>query len=284
MKKITVNGTTLAYSEYGSGDKILLSSQNFFFENCHMQLLGQPPYDYHVYLITMRGYGESDHIYDREPRDMVKVWGEDVLAFADAIGAEKFYYTGVSHGCFAGWYIAFNQPHRLLGFAATSGICRFRPPTDNTGVPPRRFTDIDWDKIVGNREELAKMSWNTFEPTRDPERLALRARRVQEHLDIMVNRKKEEFLIVNTGMSGSNASTQEEFDKQLSEMDVPLLIVNGVKDHLSTVEQAMHVAKLVPGAKLITYQHLGHAGPDECPELIARDCDRFFRDIEGRIL
>ena len=42
-------------------------------------------------------------------------------------------------------------------------------------------------------------------------------------------------------------STQEEFDKQLSEMDVPLLIVNGVKDHLSTVEQAMHVAKLVPG-------------------------------------
>ncbi len=282
--KMNLNGTTLSYQEFGSGDKILISTQNFFFKDSHMELLGKPPYDYHVYLISMRGYGESDHIYNQEPRDMVKVWGEDVLAFADAIGADKFYYSGVSHGCFAGWYIAFHQPHRLLGFAATSGICQFRAPSDGSATQPRKRVEPDWAKIVGNREELAKMSWNTFEPTNNPERLALRAKRVEEHLDIMVGRSKEEFQVANTGMSGSDAKTQEEFDQQLSSMDVPLLIVNGVLDTLSTVEAALHVAKLVPGAKLITYQHLGHAGPDECPELVARDCDRFFKDIQGRVL
>lgn len=284
MNKINVNGTTLAYKEFGSGDKVLLSTQNFFFEDCHMELLGKPPYDYHVYLIYMRGYGESDHIYDQDPCDMIKIWGEDVLAFADAIGADKFYYSGVSHGCFAGWYTAFHQPQRLLGFAATSGICQFRDISDPSNLPPRRGPSIDWDKVVGNREALAKMSWNTYEPTNNPDRLALRAKRVEEHLDIMVNRKKEEFLVNSTSMSGSDAKTQEEFDRQLSDMQVPLLIVNGVLDTLSTVEKALHVAKLVPGAKMITYQHLGHAGPDECPELVACDCDRFFHDIEGRVL
>ena len=53
MKKINVNGVNLAYKEFGSGNKILLSTQNFFFEDCHMELLGKPPYDYHVYLITI---------------------------------------------------------------------------------------------------------------------------------------------------------------------------------------------------------------------------------------
>ena len=38
------------------------------------------------------------------------------------------------------------------------------------------------------------------------------------------------------------------------------------------------------GDVTLAYQHLGHGGADECPELAARDCDRFFRDTEGRIL
>jgi hypothetical protein len=35
---------------------------------------------------------------------------------------------------------------------------------------------------------------------------------------------------------------------------------------------------------MITYEDFEHAGPDECPEIVARDCDRFFKDIAGRIL
>ena len=33
IKTIEVNGVTLAYREYGTGDKYLLSTQNFFFKN-----------------------------------------------------------------------------------------------------------------------------------------------------------------------------------------------------------------------------------------------------------
>lgn len=35
---------------------------------------------------------------------------------------------------------------------------------------------------------------------------------------------------------------------------------------------------------MITYEDFEHAGPDESPEIVASDCDRFFTDIEGRVL
>ena len=283
MPVIEVNGTKLAYQEFGNGDKVLISTQNFFFTDCHMELLGKPPYDYHVYLITMRGYGESEHIFDSTPKSWVKVWAEDVLAFAQAIGAEQFYYTGVSHGCFAGWYLAFHKPEVLKGFVAASGVTQYDFLDHEQPVPLRR-PETPWDKIIGNREELAKLSWNTFYPTKNPKRLARRAACRKEHLEILMNRKKEEFLVFSTGMSGSDAETEEEYYIQLSEIAVPVLIINGIRDTLSTVEKAMKVASIIPGCQMITYEDFEHAGPDECPEIVARDCDRFFTDIEGRVL
>ncbi len=280
MPKINVNQTTLSYKEIGSGDKILISTQNFFFTDSHMELLGKPPYDYHVYLITMRGYGESEHIFDETPQDWISVWGQDVLAFADAIGAQKFYYSGVSHGCFAGWYIAFHQPERLLGFAATSGVAQFITP----GQLPIPKRNLDFDKILGNREALSAMSWNTFYSTKDEKRLARRELLKKEHLELLVKRKKEEFLVHMDSMSGSDAKTEEEFYADMAKINFPVLIVNGIRDDLSTTEKAVKAASVIPGAKLITYEHFEHAGPDECPEIVARDCDRFFRDTAGRVL
>ena len=84
MKKIQVNGVTLAYEELGIGDNVVIASQNRFSPNYWARLLAQPPYHYHVYLLVMRGYGESTHIYSQEPQDFTKPDGiivEDGLAF-----------------------------------------------------------------------------------------------------------------------------------------------------------------------------------------------------------
>ena len=56
MKKIQVNGVTLAYEELGIGDNVVIASQNRFSPNYWARLLAQPPYHYHVYLLVMRGY------------------------------------------------------------------------------------------------------------------------------------------------------------------------------------------------------------------------------------
>jgi len=279
MPKIQVNGTTLHYEEYGSGDNVLISTQNFFFSGCHMELLSKPPYNYHVYLITMRGYGESEHVYDQPVRNWVPIWGEDVLAFAEALGIERFYYSGISHGNWAGWYIALHRPEVLRGFAAVNGIIQFTPPNAGKVFPPMQ--EVDWDSIVGDREALSKLAWNTSYPTSNERRLARREHCRKEHLEILVKRRKEEFLMRNTSMSCCDAESEEEMFRRLSNISIPVLILNGIRDNLSTPEQALRVAKVIPGAKLVMYEDFEHAGADECPEAVALECDRFFRETDS---
>lgn len=283
IKKVQVNGVTLAYREIGNGDKYLISTQNFFLTDCHMELLGKEPYDYHVFLIYMRGYGESDHIFDSRPHDYTKVWGEDVIEFARVMGMESFYYSGVSHGNWAGWYIAFHRPELLRGFVCCDGIAQFHRD-EESGVKAMQHEEKEIDEIVGNREKLEKIAWMEYWPTQNPQRLARREHNHREHLEILMNRKKEEFLIKNSSMTACEAETEEEFYGKLAQIPVPVMILNGVLDPLAKVEDCLKIAKTIPGAQLLTYQHLGHGGPDECPEMIARDCDRFFKDTEGRIL
>lgn len=282
MPQIEVNGTIIDYKEFGRGDKILISTQSFFFTDSHMELLGKAPYDYHVYLLTMRGYGQSGVVEEPYERDWTKVWGEDVLAFAEAVGAKQFYYSGVSHGCWAGWYIALHKPEVLRGFAATSGVVQFIPPSAKATFRPPVGANID--RLVGNSEELAKISWNTFYPTNDTVRLTRRKACQEEHLNILLHRRKEEFLVRNTNMSCCDVKSEEEFEERLARIPIPVLIVNGIRDDLSTIEKAIRVTSLIPGAQLIAYEHFEHAGPDECPQIVARDCDIFFRDAVDRVL
>ena len=282
MKTLEINGVTLAYEEYGSGNRYLISSQNFFFRDCHMALLGREPYHYHVFLIYTRGYGASTHIFDPTPRDYTTIWGKDVAAFAEAMGINSFYYTGISHGNWAGWYLALNRPELLRGFACGNGIAQFRDPDARTPVPPR--PELDLDRVVGNREALEKMAWMENWPTNNPDRLRRRAGNHKEHLQILLNRKKEEFTVRNTNMSCCDAKTREEFYETMAKIDVPVVFLHGMLDPLAKIEDVVRLSQAIPGSQIKAYQNLGHGGGDECPEIFARDCDRFFRDTEGRVL
>lgn len=282
MKTLEINGVTLAYEEYGSGNRYLISSQNFFFRDCHMALLGREPYHYHVFLIYTRGYGASTHIFDPTPRDYTTIWGKDVAAFAEAMGINSFYYTGISHGNWAGWYLALNRPELLRGFACGNGIAQFRGPDARTPVPPR--PELDLDRVVGNREALEKMAWMENWPTNNPDRLRRRAGNHKEHLQILLNRKREEFTVRNTNMSCCDAKTREEFYETMAKISVPVLFLHGMLDPLAKIEDVVRLSQAIPGSQIKAYQNLGHGGGDECPEIFARDCDRFFRDTEGRVL
>lgn len=283
IKTINLGDVTLAYKEYGTGDRYLLSSQNFFFEDCHMAMLGKPPYNYHCFLVYMRGYGQSTHITDDKPRNYIQVWGDDLIRFAEAMGIPSFYYTGISHGNFCGWHIAFNKPELLRGFVCVDGICQWRGPADNS--VRSRYEKPDPEALVGNSQALEEMAWMEHWPTNNPQRLARRAANHKEHTEILMTRSAEEFSIPNAGdFTCCGAKSEEEFYTRLAGIPTPTMIWIGGLDPLAKAEDGLKVAQAIPGASLLTYQHLGHGGADECPELAARDCDRFFRDIEGRIL
>ncbi|MBR6322321.1 MAG: alpha/beta hydrolase, partial [Lachnospiraceae bacterium] len=157
---------------------------------------------------------------------------------------------------------------------------------DRSKLPaPHRASLEEVQHLVGNYEELSKIAWIEKWPTENPQRLARRQSNWEEHTDILMHRSAEEFCVPMSGdMTGCNATSDEDYFEHLKKIPFPVLIWEGGLDPLCTAERALKTAQAIPGAQLLLYQHLGHGGADEMPELAARDCDRFFKDTEGRIL
>ena len=92
-----------------------------------------------------------------------------------------------------------------------------------------------------------------------------------------MNMQPEEFLINNENFAVTDAVSEAELWELTRRISAPVLLINGGMDEVSTMEEALHVARLIPGAKLVMYQNMGHSGLHECPEAIAADMDLFMR-------
>jgi pimeloyl-ACP methyl ester carboxylesterase len=50
--------------------------------------------------------------------------------------------------------------------------------------------------------------------------------------------------------------------ERLSRIKVPTLVIHGTEDVLVPVENGRRVAKAIPGARLIEFEHMGHNLPE----------------------
>ena len=168
IKTINLGDVTLAYKEFGTGDKYLISTQNFFLTDCHMELLGKPPYDY-TPSWCICGLCQSTHITDPTPKDYISIWGEDIIRFAEAMNIPSFYYTGVSTATGP----AGTSPSAVLSccgaLCAWTALVHYQEPGAQNHRPPKAPQDLD--NIVGNYEALEKMAWMENWPTQNPQRL-----------------------------------------------------------------------------------------------------------------
>lgn len=152
------------------------------------------------------------------------------------MGIKFFYHTGVSHGNFAGWYATFNPSGDVERGVYCDGAVQCRQP--EKGGSPASNRNPDADKLIGNYELLEKMTWMEPWLTQNPERWTHRRPIIESILPSLCNvsKKNSECRIWEIGH------------------------VAGF-DSLATAENALKVAQAIPGASLLTYQHLRHAAP-----------------------
>lgn len=276
MPIMHVSGTKLHYEEYGSGDEIVLSAQNLFFSGCYQAELAKPPTNCHVYAITLRGYGASEHVVDDQPRDWYQLWMEDILAFAQAIGAERFIYTGNSHGSVAGWYLARHHPEVLKGLISVSGTPHTRKLAGAFSAGRARILAQD------DPTALEAAAWNATHPTSDAFRLERRMLCRREHIAHLRTMSADEFLI-NPGLMFPEAATDEQLATLLSTLTVPTLIINAMLDHLSTPEVTLAVGRALPGSKTVFFQNFEHSLADERPDLVNHEIGLFIEQLNARV-
>ena len=87
-------GIELYYEEYGSGDRVVLSAQVGFYPKGVQQELAKM--GYHVYCITLRGFYPSSYVMTDYKDAWYDVFADDVVRVADALGIDRFVYTGAS--------------------------------------------------------------------------------------------------------------------------------------------------------------------------------------------
>ncbi|HEU5028202.1 MAG TPA: alpha/beta hydrolase [Spirillospora sp.] len=275
MPLMEIADATLHYDEHGDGDEIVLSSAMAFDPDAYPACLAAPPTGYHVYTIQARGYGRSSHPDEPPAQGWLDQWADDVCAFADRLGADRFIYTGISHGGGIGWHVAARRPERLKALISVVGTPHDRAGGTGSSAGRRR--------MIENRrspEIIAEQLRIMYGRTDDPARRAAREERIARRVEHYLAQPERETLI-NQGKPFPDARTDDELAGVLRGIRVPVLILAAMRDGVISPESALRAARSVPGAKAVLFEDEGHFIGTESPERLVREVRVFVDELNG---
>lgn len=262
MPVLSLNGVELYYDEFGAENKngpVIIQAQQYNTKYLsYMKDLCEQE-GFHGYAIRIRGYAPSSLSDQDYGTKWYEIWSQDVLDFADAVGADRFFYTGHSHGAGVGWHLCMKAPERIIAFFA-SGCGPHKKDGKATGSA-RQMT-IDAAKSPETWKPFAEMKAAKgavyFESMKDdPEIGALCRKEIEDRLEFWLNMKQESALI-NPGKPFPQCQTEEELIAALEQIHVPLLMFGGTDDAISTPELMLRTLKAVKGSELVLFEGVDH--------------------------
>ncbi|WP_431874742.1 alpha/beta fold hydrolase [Amycolatopsis sacchari] len=264
----------LWYDEYGTGDEVVLSSASGF--DRYPAVLADAPTGCHVFTIQARGFGRSSHLSAPPEQGWLDQWADDVLAFADHLGVSRFVYTGVSHGAGIGWHIARRHPERLKALVSVVGTPHDR--AGDTSSSAGRRAIVENRKDTGVLEEQFRILGGA---TDTPEQAAVReetiAALVRHHLEY-----SDEEARINQGMPFPEAKTNDELAAILRTIDLPVLILAGLRDGVISPESTLRAARNVRRSKAVLFEDEGHFIARERPERLVAEVAVYLEELNAR--
>src|SRR5690554_5001870 len=210
---------------------------------------------------------------------------KDAIAVLDGWGIERSHVVGLSLGATIGQVLALDYPHRLNGITLMCGAA----------------LDVDFVGNIGRAFSGESSTDGLPLPRKDVlEALAQRSRSVQSLDEALEGRIKEwkllsghkipfnpdEFFVWER-RSIEHAGTWElpsnhafakpvplERGKELRRIAVPTLVIQGTEDPLNPPPHGRHIADLIPTARLVEVDGLGHALPGYFHRRIAEEIIR----------
>lgn len=254
-------GVTLGYNEFGTGDRYLLSCQQYHNSKVAYTIDLAEKYGFHVFQIQIRGYGlsASEAVKDYGG-GWYDIWAQDACDFADAMGIDKFFYGGISHGSGIGWYIARRHPERLIGFFAGVPGPHSRDGHD-TGEARMMTINASKDPMVWKEYATAKVKRQS-EPLRelaerglaDPDKIEAA---IEEMLEFWLTMSPETAQI-DPKKPFSDCPTEEALIEELKKINVPIIIIGGMQDPISTIENMIRSCKAVKNSEMVIFEDGTH--------------------------
>ncbi len=228
---------------------------------------------YEVVRFDNRGIGMSDWLEDWDPEHPYDVedMALDALAVLDALDIEGAHVVGISMGGMIGQRLAISHAHRIASLTsiASSGYAADPTLLASVGDFERRAIRLGlrYAIVPGTRNrlrmavgmnQLLKGDGSYDVDVRDVAQTALYEGR---------NRKGHNFSAAEQHFAAVRASGSRLDELRL--IQVPTLVIHGASDPLLPVAHAEIYAPLIPGARLLVIDAMGHDLPRaHTPEMI----------------
>ena len=259
MAYAQVNGVSLYYDEFGSGDEVIITASGGDFKHPDMNRwpFYMANYGYHLYTVTLRGHWKSTHITQDYGTEWYNIWADDSYEFGKYVGAEKYIYMGLSHGSGVGWHLADRHPEVLKGFVAI--VCGPHYLNGDLNENQTSFAREQTIKAADDPElkvQIAK-SWEPDWSKIPADKLEEERRHYEERVADWMEMSPEE-MRMRPRIAFAWIHTEEELVEKLKTIKVPMLMIAGVQDAIVSVKAMVRSACAVPDAKTIFYQSGDH--------------------------
>ena len=213
---------------------------------------------YFIVAIDNVGHGQSDvPAGDYTVSDL----GAAVLAVADAANLERFHYCGLSVGGLTGQWLAVRHPHRLLSLTLSNTAAKI-------GTPELWDERIRVARADGMGALVDGVIARWFSPEfaeQHPEQFAL---------------AKATLLATDpTGYAGVSAALRDsDLRDSIGSLAIPTLVIGGVRDQATPVEQARWLHEQIDGSRLVELDAAHLSNLDREPEFTAA-LERFLGEM-----
>ena len=253
MPILNLNHVSLYYEEFGRGDRYLIQAQQFVNSHIYYTKDLADRCGFHAFIIRIRGYAPSSMVTEDLGDDWYDVWAQDVVDFADAMGIEKFFYTGHSHGAGIGWHLCMNHPDRLRGFFASGSGPHLK---DGKPTGSARMDTIN-----------AAKSRETWVPYAE-----------KQTVEFWTNMPAQS-AVLNPRKPFAKVQTEEELAQVLGRITVPTIMMGGTEDNISSPELMLRTLRALKGSKLVLHQGVDHVDlPIKCREDYVGDIMAFCQE------
>lgn len=260
VKKVTLGtGVELEYAERGSPDGKPVVFLHGVYDSRHSfdRLLPLLPGNYHIFVIDLRGHGNSSK---PDTGFAQSDFAGDVIAFLDAVKLDRVNLVGHSMGALIAHKIAIEHPERvdkLVLMAATPTLAN-KPGAAEAQKMLATLTDpIDVNFV----REFVKGSF-----VKQPPDDFLQAQ-VAESMKIPAKVWKQVL----------GAAIAEDHSKDLSKIKAKTLLLWGDQDPLFDRNDQKVLDDAIPDSTLTIFPGVGHNVPSEEPEKAASAIDAFLR-------
>ena len=280
MPILNLNHVSLYYEEFGRGDRYLIHAQQFVNSHIYYTKDLADRCGFHAFIIRIRGYAPSSMVTEDLGDDWYDVWAQDVVDFADAMGIEKFFYTGHSHGAGIGWHLCMNHPDRLRGFFASGSGPHLK---DGKPTGSARMDTINAAKSretwVPYAEKQASYCAKAFVPLESDPVIGGEAKKAVEQTVEFWTNMPAQSAVLNPRKPFAKVQTEEELAQVLGRITVPTIMMGGTEDNISSPELMLRTLRALKGSKLVLHQGVDHVDlPIKCREDYVGDIMAFCQE------